>query len=99
MSRTRVYRAVSIAEWQDIRAIGKLRPGPNSVEGKWFADSAAGAIAHGQALFGRSEFRIVEVDVPDDVPSLFQHPNLDGFGPARFVHADDLDKLTLHFVK
>lgn len=37
----------------------------------------------------------VEVDVPDDAPSLFRQPNLVGRGPARFVQNDDLPALTL----
>ena len=45
---TRVYRAVSEAEYQDVLRTGQLRQGPNSMEGKWFADSLEGAQAHGR---------------------------------------------------
>jgi hypothetical protein len=87
---TRVYRAVSEAEYQDILASSQFRAAPNSLEGKWFADSAECAKAHGEALFPGSSYRLIQADVPDDVPSLFRHENLDGLGPARFLHIDDL---------
>jgi hypothetical protein len=60
------------------------------VEGKWFADSLAGAQAHGKALYPDGKFRLIEADIPDDAPSLFKLPNLDGRGPARYLHIDDL---------
>lgn len=82
---------MSEAEYQDILRTGRLRQGPNSTEGKWFADSLDGAKAHGEGLFRDGEFRLIEADVPDDAPSLFRLPNLDGHGPARFLDMDDLD--------
>ncbi len=32
----------------------------------------------------------IEADDPDNAPSLFRLPNLDGRGPARFLRMDDL---------
>ena len=96
---TRVYRAVSEAEYQDIVRTGQLRQGPNSLEGKWFADSLAGAIAFATGdgrtppLFPGGAYGIIEVDVPNDAPSLATRPNLDGHGPARYLHNDDLPPL------
>jgi hypothetical protein len=91
---SRVYRAVSEAEYQDILRTGQFRQGPNSLEGKWFADSLEGARAHGDALQGPGKYRIIEVDIPDNAPSLFRQPNLDGRGPARFLDLDDLGDVT-----
>jgi hypothetical protein len=91
---TRVFRAVSEDEYQDIISHRQFREGPNSLEGKWFADSLDGAIDHGFALFPNGRFRLIEVDIPNDTPSLFRQPNLDGRGPARFVHNDDLPALS-----
>jgi RHS repeat-associated protein len=87
---TRAYRAVGEAEFEDILATGRLRQGPNSLEGKWFADSLEGAQAHGRALYPDGRFRLVEADIPDNAPSLFRNANLDGRGPARYIHNDDL---------
>ena len=91
---TRGYRAVSEAEYQDILATGRLRQGPNSLEGKWFADSIKGAQAHGRALYPDGNFGLVEADIPDNAPSLFRDPNLDGRGPARYIHNDDLPSVS-----
>jgi hypothetical protein len=88
---SRVYRAVSEAEYHDILQTGRLRQGPNSLEGKWFGDTIEGARLHGDALQGPGKYRIIEVDVPDNAPSLFRQPNLDGRGPARYLHLDDLN--------
>ena len=90
---TRVYRAVSEAEYQDIVASGQLRQGPNSLEGKWFAGSRTGCKAHGRALHPNSRFLLIEVDIPNDAKSLFFDVNLDGRGPAFYLHNDDLPLL------
>ncbi len=87
---TRVYRAVSAAELADIVETGKMRQGPNSMEGKWFADSPEGAEAHGVALSGGDPYCLIEADVPDAAPSLYKVENLDGRGPARYLDIDDL---------
>ena len=62
-------------------------------QGKWFADSAEGARLHGDALQGSGNFRIIEVDIPNNAPSLSTRTNLDGRGPARYLHNDDLPTL------
>jgi hypothetical protein len=90
---TRVYRAVSEAEYQDILKTGQLRQGPNSMEGKWFADTIDGVKLHGDALEGAGKYRIIEVDIPDNLPSLHLDPNLDLRGPARYLDGIDLPNL------
>jgi hypothetical protein len=82
---TRAFRAVGEEEYEDILATGEFRPGPNSLEGKWFADSLEGAKAHGNVLYPDGNFRLVEADLPNDARSLFRLPNLDGKGPARYL--------------
>lgn len=62
-----------------------------TMSGKWFSDSAEGAARHGDALHGPGRYRIIEADVADNAPSLFQKPNLDGRGPARWLDIEDLD--------
>ena len=86
----RVYRAVSETEYQQILATGTFEAVPQGCEGKHFADTPEGAHRFGEALFGVGRFRIVEADVPQESPSLYRWSNLDGFGPARFLHIDDL---------
>jgi hypothetical protein len=87
---TTVYRAVSNAEYQSILDTGQFTQGPNSLEGKWFSDSLEGAQLHGDALHGPGNYQIIQADVPNDAPSLFQQPNLDGRGPARYLDLQDL---------
>ena len=95
---SRVYRAVSEAEYLDILRTKRFRQGPNSLEGKWFADSIEGARLHGDALQGRGKYRLIEADLPDSAPSLFRQSNLDGYGPARYLHQDDLNNVTPRFL-
>jgi len=89
-AHTRVYRAVSEGEYQQILRTGRFETVPQGAEGKHFADTVKGAYQFGKALMGEGRFHVVEADVPDAAPSLFQWPDLDGFGPARFLHIDDL---------
>jgi hypothetical protein len=88
---TTVYRAVSNAEYQSILDTRQFTQGPNSLEGKWFSDSLEGAQLHGDALHGPGNYQIIQADVPNDAPSLFQQPNLDGRGPARYLDLQDLN--------
>jgi hypothetical protein len=81
---------VSQEELEDIVATRKFRTGPNSLEGKWFSDSRRGAIAHAKVLYPDGDYDLVEADVPDSAPSLFRLANLDGLGPARYLHVSDL---------
>jgi hypothetical protein len=64
------------------------------MEGKWFADSIESASAHGNALQGPGNFRLIEADLPDNAPSLYQHPNMHGHGPARYLDINDLNCVT-----
>lgn len=86
----RVYRAVSEAEYQQILTTDTFEVVPQGCEGKHFADTLEGVRRFGEALFGIGGFRIVEAEVPAEAPSLYRWTNLDGFGPARFLHIDDL---------
>jgi hypothetical protein len=86
----RVYRAVSEEEYQQILATGMFEVVPQGCEGKHFADTLEGARRFGEALFGSGCFQIVEAEVPAEAASLHRWTNLDGFGPARFLHMDDL---------
>ncbi len=86
----RVYRAVSEEEYQQILTTGTFEVVPQGCEGKHFADTPEGARRFGEALFGIGRFQIIEAEVPAEAPSLYRWANLDGFGPARFLHMDDL---------
>jgi hypothetical protein len=64
------------------------------MEGKWFADSVESAGAHGDALHGPGNFRLIEADLPNNAPSLHLDPNIDGRGPGRYLDINDLNGVT-----
>jgi hypothetical protein len=90
----KLYRVMSEAEFQDLQATGRFRQGPNSLEGKWFAESAEHARAWGRLFelsFNVSHRRVVEVEISDrEADLLFRLDRLDRIGPARFVEIDAL---------
>lgn len=90
---TRVYRAVSEKEYEQILTTSTFEIVNEGSEGKHFADTIEGARRFGEALMGIVQFRLIQADVPDDAPSLFRWDNLDGRGPARFLHIDDLKEV------
>jgi hypothetical protein len=64
--------------------------------------SAEGAHAHATGggktlgLFPDGNYRIIEVDIPNNAPSLSTRPNLDVHGPAFYLHNDDLPNLVTY---
>jgi hypothetical protein len=96
----KLYRASSAAEWADIQAIDAFRCIPSSMQGHWFAESAADAARWGNLLYpgGNQPFVVVEVEVPTAAADLlFRLPKLDNIGPARF--ADDAELVIINQTK
>lgn len=97
----KLYRAVGAAEAADIRAIGRLRPGPPSFQGKWFAESVEQAAIWGHRLAKLdSRFEpvreVVTVEIADErFGELFHIPFLDRIGPARFADPEQLDMIQI----
>jgi hypothetical protein len=93
----RLFRAVSPAELADIAGCGILRAGPNSLMGKWFAESAADASRWGQALYPQGGFQVVQLDIPLDIADqMFCLKILDQIGPARYAEGVILALINLH---
>jgi len=87
----RLYRAVSLAEFEDLRRTNYFRQGPNSLEGKWFADTHEGVLLRVVAHYPDGDGRIVAADVPDRlIGEAFRMADLDGFGPATYLEATQL---------
>jgi hypothetical protein len=88
-----LYRAMSDAEYQGLMATGQFTQGPNSMGGKWFAESAANARQWGEWFYGGSgNYHVVSVELNTDLAnSLMRVSKLDGIGPARY--AEDLQAL------
>ena len=85
METVTLYRAVCELEYQQLIRTGKLAVVPSSLEGKFFAESAADAAQWGERLEGAGNYRIVEVEFSTSVAeNLLRWEQLDGIGPARY---------------
>ncbi len=92
----RLYRAVSPQELADIQFCGRLRPGPNSLAGKWFAERASHAETWGHRLYVALPFHVIEVEVAERVADQwYRVPRLDNIGPSRYAEEADLLLITL----
>jgi hypothetical protein len=97
---TKLYRAVSEAEFQDLTQNGAFQSGPSSLEGKWFAESADDAAKWGDALQGPGNYRIIEVEFSAEVAEqLFRVQRLDNIGPACYSELHELDGAIFREVK
>ncbi len=85
-----LFRHVSPGELMNIQATGAFRPGINSLDGKWFAETAEHARQWGDTLSGGIG-EVVTTNVPRDIAdAMLRLEKLDGIGPARY--ADDLEQ-------
>ena len=83
---TLLYRAVSKEEFEDVMKDQIFRQGPNSLEGKWFAESPEAASEWGNKFYGAGNYEIIEVEVPSTTASQwFRVEGLDGIGNARYA--------------
>ncbi len=88
---TTLYRAVGKAEYEQLMQTGRFAAGPNSLSGKFFAESAEHAAQWGKMLEGAGNFRVIETRVPTRVAEqLMRWGRLDGIGPARYGELEQL---------
>jgi RHS repeat-associated protein len=88
---TTLYRAVGEAEFEQVMRTGTFQAGPNSLGGKWFAESAEHAAQWGQLLEGKGAFKIIDAKIPTVQAEKFMRlESLDGIGPARYAELDQL---------
>jgi hypothetical protein len=82
---------VSSEELADIAVYDGFRFGPNSLLGKWFAETPEAARHWGQLLYPGGVFHVIQADVPSDIADqMFRLPLLDQIGPARYAEGDVL---------
>jgi RHS repeat-associated protein len=94
------YRAVSQAERKQIERSGQLEVGPNSLGGKWLAESRDAARQWGDALNGKDNSSIMEVQLPrTQADQLLRVERLDGIGPARYGEIDQLRGATMRILE
>jgi RHS repeat-associated protein len=86
---TRLYRAVSEAEAAQIASTGVFQAGPNSLGGKWFAETIEHAREWGERLGNPV---ILRVDLPTArANQLMRVERLDNIGPARYGELNQLE--------
>jgi len=89
-STTKLYRAVSVEEYNQILSTGKFEV-KGGAEGKYFAESPTDASTWGSKMMGTGNFRIIEAEFPSDASNQFYRwDRLDGIGPARFGEMNQL---------
>ena len=85
METVTLYRAVSEVEYQQLMRTGQFAAVPSSLEGEFFAESAADAAQWGERLEGAGNYCIVEVEFSTSAAeNLLRWEKLDGIGPARY---------------
>jgi hypothetical protein len=92
---TRLYRAVSDAEYKDIQnSNGLLRVTERSAEGKYFATSIDDAFQYGELLYKNQSFRVIAVDLSSEVVKQSDKMQMDWM-TAIFIHVDKLINYTV----
>jgi|ERR1044072_8071417 hypothetical protein len=95
-----LFRAVSIAEFFNLLEFGVFKSGPNSVDGKHFAESPQDAEEWGSWLYDEDDFRIVAVELPEaEADKLMRWDRLDAIGPARFAELHELENAVITVMK
>jgi len=94
-----LFRAVDEAEFQQIlgpNGTNAFEAAPNSLGGKWLAESAEDAARWGEVMNGSDGFRLLEVELPaQQADNLMRYERLDGIGPARYGELDELTDATI----
>jgi len=92
-----IYRAISTAELDDIKACGGFRICSSgcSMEVKWFAMKLSNAVEWGKRFYfdrGEQMFYVVTASIPSElVKEMFYDENLDNIGYAICVGENFLD--------
>lgn len=66
-----LYRAVSEREYQQLIETSLFEITSQSVEGKYFAETWQDARQWGDLLFGAGQYRVIAVELPDDLCAQF----------------------------
>lgn len=97
LKTTTLYRSVNHEELKQLRQAKQFAQGPNSLEGKFFAENYADAEKWGNALNGVGNHVVIEVEVPISAADKMMRWNrLDGIGPARYGTLDQLKNININ---
>ncbi len=95
---TKLYRAMSDAEYGSLTKHGKFRPKAGTMNEKWMATSVDDAVTWGNKLNGAGNFNVVEIRV-STTSGMNYKTMLDGVGPAYSAHYKYLNKIMTGFTK
>ena len=91
-----LYRSVSHEEYNQLASTKTFSIGPNSLEGKFFAESYMDAKAWGDVMNGVGNHQVVEISVTKLVAEqMMRWERLDGIGPARYATLDQLQNVKI----
>ncbi|MBL8263531.1 MAG: RHS repeat-associated core domain-containing protein [Xanthomonadaceae bacterium] len=91
-----LYRAVTQAEASSIAATGRFSMGPNSLGGKFFAETLEHAKKWGDSMNGPGVSQIIQVKLPKQIADqLMRWERLDGIGPARYAELHQLEQAAI----
>jgi len=69
---------------KQIQNTGSFEAGPNSLDGKWFAETSDHALQWGDAMNVKGNSTVLEVQLPrSQADQLMRMDRLDGIGPTR----------------
>ena len=95
---TKLYRAMSDAEYGSLTKYGKFKYKLGTMQDKWMATTYDDAITWGDKLMGQGNFRVVEIRVPTSSLIKMNFANsLDGVGRAYSAHYKYLNKIMIGF--
>ncbi len=99
----KLYRAVSEAEYEAIKASGEFDTIPGAMSDKWFATTVEDACTWGEKMDFGGSYRIIEITVPESLLDdlYYGGANLDGIGPAFCAPLELINKFkeTIDFIQ
>ena len=96
---TKLYRAMSNAEYGDLTKHGIFGVKNGTMAEKWMATTYDDAVAWGKLLYGEADFRIVEITVPTKSLNGMYYADyaLDGIGHAYCANYKYLNEVMISF--
>lgn len=93
-STTKLYRAVSKAEYNSIKSTGKFSSPLGTMEEKWFLTTKNNSLRWANLFYKNGNFKIVKIRVQNTYLSQFYfNANIDGIGPGYAINVNLLNQI------
>ena len=93
-STTKLYRAVSEAEYNSIKSTGKFSSPLGTMEEKWFLTTKNNSLRWANLFYKNGNFKIVKIRVQNTYLSQFYfNANIDGIGPGYAINVNLLNQI------